>query len=373
MTVFANAREISAEAQGCKVVAAFPDTCFTPPENPATPPGVPVPYPNFGFDSDLTSGSGNVKIGNKPISQENSSNYKKCSGDEAGAAAKKGLITSKNTGKVYAQAWSSDVKVESKGVARLGDMATTNHASNAGDDPPMAILGTPGPPAPPPHDKCQLTTYNPNDCPEGETPHHLVGDAQFKPAGKGRPYYQGCENLSHASGLCICLQGMVKTSTIPDDEIEGLGLDPGHTVDGESMRVAGGNMGDRRLNQDFLNATRQNTGRTQTMFPNWAGASPYAMTLGEHGRFHEQYDNIVGAIGATNTPENTITLDQSAEQAAGLCSRMFGCDEEDIKQQILDHYQDMGIPPETRLRSGIENSSNAATQPAPGTPMGVLS
>ena len=63
MTVYANGREISAEAQGCKVIADFPDTCFTPPENPATPPGVPVPYPDFGFDSDLTSGSGTVKIG----------------------------------------------------------------------------------------------------------------------------------------------------------------------------------------------------------------------------------------------------------------------------------------------------------------------
>ncbi|WP_353646397.1 DUF4150 domain-containing protein [Mesorhizobium sp. WSM2239] len=370
MTVFANGREISAEAQGCKVIAAFPDTCFTPPENPATPPGVPVPYPDFGVDSDLTSGSGSVKIGNKPISQENSSHYKKCTGDEAGAAAKKGLITSQNRGKIYAQAWSADVKVESKGVARLGDMATSNHASNTGDTPTMVIVGTPGPPPPPPHNKCQLTTYNPNDCPEGETPHHLIGDAQFKPPGDGAPYYNGCQNLTHASGLCICLQGMVKTSTIPDSEIEGLGLDPNRTAGGSQMRVSG--MGDRRQNQAFMNATRQNTGRTASMFPGWAGASPYDMTLGEHGRFHEQYDNIVGAIGAGNTPENTITLDQSADVAADLCCRMHGCDPEDIKKQITDHYGNMGIPPETRLRSGIENSRNPATQPAPGTPMGIV-
>jgi len=149
MTVFANGREISAEAQGCKVIAAFPDTCFTPPENPATPPGVPVPYPDFGFDSDLTSGSGTVKIGNKPISQENSSYYKRCSGDEAGVAAKKGIITSNNMGKVYAQAWSMDVKVEGKGVARFGDMATSNHRSNPGDTPTMVIIGKPGLPGTP--------------------------------------------------------------------------------------------------------------------------------------------------------------------------------------------------------------------------------
>lgn len=128
MTVFANGLEISAKAQGCKVIAAFPDVCFTPPQTPATPPGVPLPYPNFGQDSDLTSGSGKVKIGGKEISLENSSNYSKCTGDEAGAAPKKGLVTSNKTGPVFAQKWSMDVKVESMGVARFSDIATTNHA-----------------------------------------------------------------------------------------------------------------------------------------------------------------------------------------------------------------------------------------------------
>ena len=128
MTVFANGLEISAKAQGCKDIAAFPDPCFTPPQTPATPPGVPVPYPDFGQDSDLTSGSKKVKIGGKEISLENSSNYSKCSGDEAGCAPNKGLVTSKNTGAVYAQKWSMNVKVEGKGVARFSDIATANHA-----------------------------------------------------------------------------------------------------------------------------------------------------------------------------------------------------------------------------------------------------
>ena len=148
MTVFANGLEVSAKAQGCKVIAAFPDTCFTPPQTPATPPGVPVPYPDFGQDSDLTSGSGSVFIGGKEISQENSSKYRKCSGDEAGSAPKKGIVTSKNTGAIYAQKWSMDVKVEGKGVVRFSDIATSNHASNPGDSPPMAVAGQPNP-APP--------------------------------------------------------------------------------------------------------------------------------------------------------------------------------------------------------------------------------
>ncbi len=145
MTVFANMLEISAKAQGCKVIAAFPDVCFTPPLTPATPPGVPIPYPNFGMDSDLTSGSCTVKIGGQPVSQENSSKYSKCSGDEAGAAPKKGIISSTNMGMMYGLMWSLNVKVDAKGVLRFGDMATSNHSANPGDTPPMALVGKPNP------------------------------------------------------------------------------------------------------------------------------------------------------------------------------------------------------------------------------------
>lgn len=68
----------------------------------------------------------------------------KCTGDEAGAAQKKGIITSQNTGKIYAQAWSSDVKAEGKGVARFGDVATSNHASNTGDVVTVPFIGQSG-------------------------------------------------------------------------------------------------------------------------------------------------------------------------------------------------------------------------------------
>ena len=141
MTVFANGLEISSKAQSCKVIAAFPDTCFTPPQTPATPPGVPVPYPNFATDSDLTSGTGTVKIRGKEVSQENSSKFSKISGDEAGSAPKKGIITSNNRGAAYAKKWSMDVKFEGKGVVRFSDLATTNHASEPGDDVPWVIAG----------------------------------------------------------------------------------------------------------------------------------------------------------------------------------------------------------------------------------------
>ena len=124
--VFANGREIACKAAKGKTICALPDVCFTPPENPATPPGVPVPYPNTGMASDTTSGSKSVKISGKEVGIKNKSYFKRSMGDEAGCAAKKGVITSKNMGKVYFKSWSMDVKIEGKNVCRMGDQLFHN-------------------------------------------------------------------------------------------------------------------------------------------------------------------------------------------------------------------------------------------------------
>lgn len=209
MTVFANNLEVSAKAQGCKVIAAFPDTCFTPPQTPATPPGVPIPYPNFAMDSDLTSGSGKVFIGGKEISQENASKYSKVTGDEAGAAPKKGLITSKNTGKAYAQKWSMDVKVESKGVVRFTDMATTNHASNAGNDAPWIIAGTPGPPILYETATCLVGSYDAIKaaCADrGGQAHHIIPNQYVASGNRGSaPRHPAFP--TEGEGCCVCVGG----------------------------------------------------------------------------------------------------------------------------------------------------------------------
>jgi hypothetical protein len=133
--VFANGREISCKAADGKAIAAFPDVCMTPPENPATPPGVPVPYPNTGMAKDATSGSKNVKISRKEVMLKNKSYFKKSTGDEAGSAAKKGVVTSVNRGKVYFTAWSMDVKFEGENVVRHLDTTTHNHGSVPGNTP----------------------------------------------------------------------------------------------------------------------------------------------------------------------------------------------------------------------------------------------
>ena len=132
--VFANGREISCKIGDGKSIAAFPDVCMTPPENPATPPGVPVPYPNTGMAKDTTSGSKTVKITKKEVMLKNKSYFKKSTGDEAGCAAKKGVISSVNRGKVFFTSWSTDVKFEGENVVRHLDTTTHNHNPAVGNE-----------------------------------------------------------------------------------------------------------------------------------------------------------------------------------------------------------------------------------------------
>jgi len=138
--VFANNMEVSCKQAAGKSICAFPDVCFTPPMTPATPPGVPIPYPNTGMASDTTSGSTSVKISGQEVMLKNKSYFKRSMGDEAGCAPKKGVVTSKNMGKVYFTMWSMDVKVEGENVVRMLDLTTHNHASAPGNAPPWAYL-----------------------------------------------------------------------------------------------------------------------------------------------------------------------------------------------------------------------------------------
>ena len=137
--VFANNREISCKAGNGKSICAFPDVCFTPPENPTTPIGVPVPYPNTGKDDNTTSGSKNVKISSNEVMLKNISYFKKSIGNEAGSTAKKGIITGTNKGKVYFISWSMDVKFEGENVVRHLDLTTHNHNPSTPNTPPSPL------------------------------------------------------------------------------------------------------------------------------------------------------------------------------------------------------------------------------------------
>jgi len=126
--VYANNMEVSCKQAAGKTICSFPDPCFTPPQTPATPPGVPIPYPNTGMASDTTDGSSTVMISGQEVMLKDKSSFKRSSGDEAGCAPQKGVVNATNMGKVVFAAWSMDVKFEGENVVRHLDMTTGNCA-----------------------------------------------------------------------------------------------------------------------------------------------------------------------------------------------------------------------------------------------------
>ena len=342
--VFANGMELACKSGSGKTICAFPDVCFTPPENPATPPGVPIPYPNTGMDSDTTDGSKKVKISDKEVMLKNKSCFKKSMGDEAGAAAKKGVITSKNRGKVYFNAWSMDVKIEGENVDRHLDLTTNNHASMPGDTPPWLFQSkaakarneedeckevreeiakecsdgkefkAAGPP--PQGDcsreccdakKCALAPYGSGmKCCDGKTKHHIVPDHCFKSRGSG-DYFEGVKEMSYGRGLGICVTGEDK-----DDSDE---------------------------NGDLL----------------------------DHGKIHRDFDRIEDEYRDSNNQE--WLFGEAATVGADVCGFYTGCDKGCLKQQTENYYKDKGVHNKTTLRAN-SNASQSSAPPVDRSAMG---
>jgi len=231
MGVFANGLEISGKAVDAKTIAAMPDTCFTPPENPATPPGVPVPYPSFGMAGDTDKGTGTVKIGGKTVNIKNKSHLTKTTGTEAGSAAKKGIITSKNTGKEQFNSWSNDVKFEGEPVVRNTDMATNNHASPAGNAPLWVHMANPSPQGMACRELLEqfdIEVHRYDEADEnckgtGKQSDHIVPHSFFckgRPKGTNRPNFP---NYHIDDAPCICLSGP-STSEASDYGSHGLAV-----------------------------------------------------------------------------------------------------------------------------------------------------
>lgn len=204
--VFANGLEVSGKSVKAQTIAIFPDVCFTPPQTPATPPGVPVPYPSFGMGSDTENGTGTVFIGGKTVNIKNKSDEARTSGTEAGCAPKKGLITSKNTGKKYFNSWSPDVKFEGEPVIRFSDLATHNHASPGSNSPPGPEICR-GNPAHFDCGKLGIKPYDELECPKGYIKEHTVEVQFFAAAGCRGLTLPCCKNYDVQKAPCICMKG----------------------------------------------------------------------------------------------------------------------------------------------------------------------
>jgi hypothetical protein len=340
--VYANGMELACKAGEGKSVCAFPDVCFTPPQTPATPPGVPIPYPNTGMASDTTDGTKNVKITGKEVMLKNKSYFKKSTGDEAGCAPKKGVVTSKIQGKVYFTAWSMDVKFEGENVVRHFDMTTHNHASSPGNTIPWLFVdgmdvsqvpegckkeakefnkhcgkhvkprkgGAPGEmnlqgtndamcddPKCKKARKCILTPKNMGCC-DGKTGHHVIPDSQFTDDnGKRNPKY------SYDDAPCIC-------------------------VTGNSHHVK------------------------------------------NHGKIHTKLNNLTvnhpsvspKVVGKTIQPGASWKVSDAADAGAQAASEVTKCKKECIEAQTLKGHDNMGIKPNNNIKP---TTAGKVTKPPP--------
>ena len=237
--VYANGREIACKSGSGKSIAAFPDVCLSPPSPPAGP--VPIPYPVTAEDGDTDAGSKQVKISGKEVMLKNESNFKKCTGDEASTKSLgMGVVTHKNTGKLFFAAWSMDVKIEGQNAVRHLDLVTQNHASMPGNTPTWPYLSkqnvaggegvckddikqeqdTCGKCATEEEKcknkdcaearKCMLVPYKADkgqgSCCPGQTPHHLIEVHCFThPGGRaGGKRIRGFADYDDKKAPCVC-------------------------------------------------------------------------------------------------------------------------------------------------------------------------
>ena len=137
--VYANGMEIACKAASGKSVAAFPDTCLSPPSPPAGP--VPIPYPNTAYASDTTNGSTTVMISGQEVMLKDSSTFKKSTGDEAATKSLgMGVVTHAIQGEASFISWSMDVEIEGQNVDRHLDQMLHNEQCNPANTTPWVYL-----------------------------------------------------------------------------------------------------------------------------------------------------------------------------------------------------------------------------------------
>ena len=131
--------------------------------------------------------------------------YTKCTGNEAGCAPMKNVISHVNTGKEYAHAWSGDVKIDGEPVSRFTDLSTNDHASPGGGGTPGPKIGSLENPDP----ACahlKIRAYKDLECPEGYEKEHTVEVQFFTAEGVRDLTLKCCESYDPNDAPCICMK-----------------------------------------------------------------------------------------------------------------------------------------------------------------------
>ena len=395
--VYANNMEVSCKQAAGKSICAFPDVCMTPPQTPATPPGVPIPYPNTGMASDTTDGSSSVKVSGQEVMLKNKSCFKKSMGDEAGCAPKKGVMTSKNMGKVYFIAWSMDVKIEGENVVRNMDMTTHNHGSTSNTGPMlyadrMAAANIPGcekerkrveDACDPPEDKAKCPdTKKLDDAKDklGAARDKAKADAvtaglKGKDAFKKDPKYQAAlgewngemDSFSDAVSDSPCQQAMRCLLSPYKPSRCCPGQTPHHLVEAGSFfdkgREGGGWEDKKGGGFDYLGRAVMGAEKYDQ------AAAPCICVEGEnqhqasHGRMHKAQNELTAKAPAsapafagpgllTDECQTLATAQNNAAKAINACFKdKGGCDEECVKAQLANyHEKQCGMAPGQPIR-----------------------
>jgi hypothetical protein len=123
VTININGLSLVHKGSGGFSAATLPDVCKTP-----TPSGpVPIPYPNFGFSSDLAKGTRTVTADGGNSCAIAGSEFAISYGDEPGVVG--GVASGTFKKEITWITYSFDVKIENKGACRLTDKMFHNHSN----------------------------------------------------------------------------------------------------------------------------------------------------------------------------------------------------------------------------------------------------
>jgi Toxin PAAR-like domain/GHH signature containing HNH/Endo VII superfamily nuclease toxin 2 len=364
--VYANDREISCKSGEGKSICAFPDVCMTPPENPATPPGVPIPYPNTGLASETTDGSKSVQISGKEVMLKNKSYFKKSMGDEAGCAAKKGVITSVNRGKVYFIAWSMDVKVEGENAVRHLDMTTHNHASPEGNESipwpytdRMVLIQVPGcekerakidAVCGNPFDKNKATCPNPSAVNDAKARHDKAVEEKKKGPERTKKKKEAYAELKAAQvhydrevQRNECTR-VLRCALVPYDKGKAEACCAPQTPD---HLVPASQFGENRGA-----GTKYKEDKAPCMC---ATGNAHTATHGLLGRARTRYmKNIKKSNFNINAKERVWTVQESCECGAASAAQVTGCTKECLEAQLKKGHEDMKIDLQQKISTKKE-------------------
>ncbi|MND50811.1 hypothetical protein D3C80_417880 [compost metagenome] len=361
--VYANNMEVSCKSANGKAVACFPDVCFTPPLTPATPPGVPIPYPNTGMASDTTNGSKTVKITGKEVMLKDKSYFKTSTGDEAGSAPKKGVVTSKIKGKVYFTAWSMDVKFEGENVVRHMDLTTHNHASMPGNTPPWMYadeLATPGGKDPCADDrdkqKKACEDYEPNEACDGAKP------SRRKVSGEAHTLADQI-----AADKCLAAMRCTLRPYKPTDTEKADGNSccpsqtPHHLIEASAVHASGRDGSTLAgVSEDYREGKALSIcAEGQTQFTGTHGMLHTFQSAGAAGAPTETL--AVNGGGTVTAP--TTTYGAAKENAAKAVTKTFpesACDEDCIKHQLDYYHKRQGMNDGTKIKA-VQTGNFAAS------------